>query len=257
MTIRTGSKAALVATGGTVLLVAVLSGCGGTDVEGASVESKSFAYSGTSLTIDADDSVVDVVPADVKEIEVTRQVDGWAVLGSGPKPVWELEGDKLTFRVKCRALISNCEARHQVKVPRGVDLRVEADNGIVTATGFDTRLAVSADNGDIVVRECSGPLDLWSDNGSVRAERFAGTSVTARSDNGEVDLGFTEVPDLVDVVSDNGSITIDLPGGREEYAVSASADNGDVSVDVPRSDKSPHVVKARSDNGEVTVRRAN
>ncbi|WP_031082537.1 DUF4097 family beta strand repeat-containing protein [Streptomyces sp. NRRL WC-3549] len=257
MTIRTGTKTALMATGGTVLLVAALSGCGGADVEDAPVENKSFAYSGTSLTIDAENSVVDVVPADVKEIEVTRQVDGWALLGSGPKPSWKLEGDKLTFRVKCRALISNCESRHQVKVPRGLELTVDADNGQITATGFDTRLSVSSDNGGVTVRDCSGPLDLKSDNGAVRAERYTGTSVTARADNGSVKLGFTKVPDLVDVVSDNGSITVDLPAGGQEYAVSASADNGDVSVDVPRSDKSPHVVKASSDNGQVTVRRAN
>ncbi|MBV7668497.1 DUF4097 domain-containing protein [Streptomyces halstedii] len=256
MTIRTGSKA-LIASGGTVLLVAALSGCGSTDVDDAPVETKSFAYSGSSLTIDAENSVVDVVPADVKEIEVTRQVDGWALLGSGPKPVWKLEGDKLTFRVNCRALISDCGSHHRVKVPRGIGLSVEADNGKVTASGFDTKLAVSSDNGGVVVRDCSGPLDLRSDNGSVLAERFTGTSLIARSDNGSVKLGFSAVPKLVDVTSDNGGITIDLPAGGEEYAVSASADNGNVSVDVPRSDKSPYVVKANSDNGEVKVRRAN
>ncbi len=80
--------------------------------------------------------------------------------------------------------------------------------------------------------------------------------MTARADNGEIRLGFASVPDLVDTVSDNGGITIDLPPGKLTYAVDASADNGDVSVDVPRGD-SARVVKARSDNGHVTVRSAN
>ncbi|CAO0833638.1 Lipoprotein OS=Streptomyces microflavus OX=1919 GN=Smic_21380 PE=4 SV=1 [Streptomyces microflavus] len=81
--------------------------------------------------------------------------------------------------------------------------------------------------------------------------------MVARADNGEIRLGFSGVPDLVDTVSDNGSIVIDLPQGGQKYTVNASADNGEVSIGVPRSDSSAHVVKARSDNGEVKVRSAN
>lgn len=257
---RTSARAsarALVATGGVVLLVGALSGCGSTDVEDAPAEHKSFAYSGKALTIDAENSTVDVVPADVEQIEVTRKVDGWAVLGSGPEPVWKLEGDTLTLRVKCDALISDCGSHHQVKVPRGLALTVDADNGKVTASGFGTPLKLFSDNGGVVVRDVTGPLELKSDNGSVRGERVSASSVVVRSDNGSVKLDFSRVPDLVDTVSDNGRITIDLPAGRSRYAVSASADNGHVSVDVPRSDDSPYAVKAHSDNGEVTVRTAN
>ncbi|WP_406449723.1 DUF4097 domain-containing protein [Streptomyces sp. NBC_00876] len=255
-TIRTRTNL-VVATGGTVLLLAALSGCGSTDVEDAPAEHKSFAYSGKALTIDAENSTVEVVPADVDKIEVTRRVDGWVVLGSGPDPVWKLEGDTLTLRVKCDALISDCGAQHRVKVPRGLALTVDADNGRVTASGFGTPLKLFSDNGGVVVRDVSGPLELKSDNGAVRGERISGASVVARSDNGSVKLGFSRVPDLVDTVSDNGSITIDLPAGTSRYAVSASADNGDISVRVPRSSESRHAVKAHSDNGEVTVRSAN
>ncbi|MYY06667.1 MULTISPECIES: DUF4097 family beta strand repeat-containing protein [unclassified Streptomyces] len=254
MTIR--NRSVLVAIGGTALLVGALTGCGSTDVEDAPVEHKSFAYGGKALTIDAENSTVVVVPADVDEVEVTRQVDGWAVLGSGPDPVWKLEGDTLTLRVKCKAMISNCEGRHEVKVPRGLALTVDADNGKVTASKFTTPLKLYSDNGGVVVRDVSGPLELKSDNGSVLAERISSASVIARSDNGSVKLGLSKVPDLVDTVSDNGRITIDLPAGKTRYAVSASADNGHVSVDVPRSDDSAHVVKAHSDNGGVSVRHA-
>ncbi|MEW2098472.1 DUF4097 family beta strand repeat-containing protein [[Kitasatospora] papulosa] len=257
MTVRTRRTDTLVAAAGTVLLVAALSGCGSTDAEDAPSEHKSFAFGGKALTIDAENSNLDLVSADVKEIEVTRRVDGWVVLGSGPDPVWKLEGDELKLEVKCRAVISNCEAYHEVKVPRGLAVTVQGDNGRVGAVGFAEPLKISADNGGVTVRDASGPLEMHADNGSIEAERISGRSVIARSDNGTVELGFAEVPDLVDTVSDNGSISVTLPGGKETYAVSAEADNGDVSVDVPRSESSEHVVKARSDNGEVTVRSAN
>lgn len=39
--------------------------------------------------------------------------------------------------------------------------------------------------------------------------------------------------------------------------MTAKSENGDVDVDVPNDSSSSHVVKARSDNGKVTVRSAN
>lgn len=248
---------ALALGGGVALLMLALTGCGSTDVDSAPVERKSFALEGKALTIEAENGTVDLVPADVEQVEVERQVDGWAVLGSGPDPVWNMEGDTLTLRVKCKALINNCESRHRVKVPRGVDVTASSDNGTISATGFDRALDLSSDNGEINVRDASGALKLKSDNGEIRADRISGPSVVARADNGEIRLGFSSVPAHVDTESDNGGITIDLPPGGQKYAVNASADNGDVSIGVPRADDSAHVVKARSDNGQITVRSAN
>ncbi|MEU2797344.1 DUF4097 family beta strand repeat-containing protein [Streptomyces sp. NPDC007027] len=252
-----GTGRALALGGGVALLGLALTGCGSTDVDGAPVERKSFALEGRTLTVDAENGLVDLVPADVEQVEVERQVDGWVVFGSGPDTVWKMEDDTLTLRVKCQGLANNCDSRHRVKVPRGVAVTAASDNGTVSATGFTSALDLSSDNGEINVRDTSGALKLKSDNGEVRADRISGSSVVARAHNGEIRLGFASVPDLVDTVSDNGSITIDLPSGGQKYKVDASADNGDVSVAVPRGDDSAHVVKAHSDNGEVTVRSAN
>ncbi|WP_442817681.1 DUF4097 family beta strand repeat-containing protein [Streptomyces sp. NBC_01591] len=254
MAIRTRT---LITSGGAVLMALALTGCGGTDVSGAPAEHKSFALSGKTLTIRAGHSSLELVPADVQKVEVTRRVDGWVAFGNGPDPRWEMRDDTLTLQVKCEALISDCAAQHQVKVPRGVAVVVEGDSGEVVASGFRTALTLHADNGEVTVRDSTGPLELGSDNGGIVAEGISAKSVSARSDNGSIRLGFAAVPDLVDTVSDNGAITIDLPGGSVKYAVDAVADNGRTSVDAPRSDGSSHVVKARSDNGEVTVRSVN
>ncbi|MET9768597.1 DUF4097 family beta strand repeat-containing protein [Streptomyces sp. NPDC006415] len=248
---------ALALGGGVALLALALTGCGSTDVDGAPVERKSFALEGKTLTISAENGLVDLVPADVEQVEVERQVDGWVVFGSGPDSVWKMEDDTLTLRVKCEGMANNCDSRHRVKVPRGVEVKAVSDNGTISAAGFDRALDLSSDNGEINVQDASGALKLKSDNGEVRADRITASSVTAHADNGEIRLGFSSVPDLVDTVSDNGGITIDLPSGGQKYAVDAAADNGDVSIEVPRGDDSAHVVKARSENGQVTVRSAN
>ncbi|GGU17994.1 DUF4097 family beta strand repeat-containing protein [Streptomyces lavendofoliae] len=232
---------AVVVVGGAVLGVIGLAGCGGAEVDGAPVERKTFGFRGETLVVDADDSELVLVPADVKDVEVTRQVDGWVVLGEGPAPVWKLEGDRLTLRVECDAVVSDCAARHEVRVPRGVAVTVEDDNGDVTAEGFRTALKVTSDNGTVTVRDAGGPLDLRSGNGDVR----------------EIRLALGAVPDRVDAANDNGDIAVELPRGSTRYAVRAGSDNGEVEVGVPTDARSGHVVTAHSDNGEVMVRGAN
>lgn len=256
MAVRTAHRTrSILAVGGAVLVALAVTGCGNADVAGAPVEKKSFALDGKALTVVSDSSTVELVPADVKEIQVERQVDGWSLFGSGPEPVWKLDGDTLTLKVDCDGISSNCEARYSVKVPRGVALTVRNDNGLVRATGFDTDVRMTTDNGEVRIKDMSGKLHLKTENGKVSGEGIASKSVTAKSSNGEVRLGFTAVPDLVDGSTDNGEVRLTLP--ESTYRVDASTDNGEVAVEVPRSDSSTHVVKASSNNGKVTVQSAN
>ncbi|TQK44265.1 putative adhesin [Streptomyces sp. SLBN-118] len=253
---RTGRRA-LVAFGGTAVLGLSLTGCGSADAGEAPVEKRAFPFVGKALTIDTDDSDIELQPADVKDVQVTRQVDGWAFLGDGPEASWKMEDGKLTLRVNCDAVASDCEARHIVKVPRGVAVTVEDDNGSVTASGFDTALTVRSDNGAVTVRDSSGPLQLDSDNGEIVTERVRARTVSVKVENGDVRLGLLAAPERVETVTDNGSTLIELPRAGAPYAVTAKSDNGGVDVDVPNDSSSTHVVNARSDNGKVTLRSAN
>lgn len=246
-----------VAVGGVVLVAGAVGGCGSSGAEDAPVESRAFPFSGTSLTIASDNSALEIVAADVRDVEVTRQVDGWVVFGNGPEKSWRLEDGKLALKVRCEGLVSNCGGRHTVRVPKGVTVTVEDGNGGVTASGFTTALKITSDNGKVEVRDSSGPLDLYTDNGGVVTERVTSTTVKAGSDNGAVRLRLDAVPERVEAVSDNGRVEIGLPGAGAPYAVTARSDNGDVDVSVPRDDASDRVVSARSDNGKVVVRTAN
>ncbi|GAA3371011.1 DUF4097 family beta strand repeat-containing protein [Streptomyces sannanensis] len=254
MALRTRTRTALLAAAGSVVVALAATGCGEASAEDAPVERKAFAFSGKTLTVDTDNADVTLVPADVKDVEVTRQVNGWVFMGNGPDATWAMKGDRLTLRVKCSGIASDCEARHEVKVPRGVTVVVEGDNGDVTASGFDTGLTVRSDNGDVTVRDVRGALDLGSDNGDITVTGARGKVAGVTSDNGDVQLGFTVVPDRVKAESDNGDIEVRLPKGV--YKVTAESDLGDVDVSVDRSDSSAHAVTARSDNGDITVRRA-
>ncbi|WP_267244408.1 DUF4097 family beta strand repeat-containing protein [Streptomyces sp. PR69] len=247
----------MVAGGGVLLVVGGVSGCGSAEAGGAPVERKTFAFGGQTLEIDAGNTDIELVTGDVEGVEVTRQVDGWVFMGSGPEAVWKLAGGTLTLRVSCEAMASSCDSRHRVTVPRGLGVTVTDDNGSVSASGFSSALALRADNGEVTVRNSSGALELASDNGEVRAEGVSSRQVTAAADNGSVRLSLTAAPDRVEAVSDNGEIVVELPRSQGPYAVSAEADNGRTDVGVPTDPGSAHVVTARSENGEVTVRSAN
>nr|WP_308354858.1 DUF4097 family beta strand repeat-containing protein [Streptomyces sp. Je 1-79] len=225
-------------------------------MEGAPVEKKSFAFSGDSLVVDADNSELEIVPADIEDVRVSRQVDGWVFMGEGPDAVWGLKDGRLTLRVECDAVASHCDSVHRVQVPRGVAVTVEDDNGKVTADGFDTDLKIRSDNGAVVVRDSSGALDLASNNGEVVVEGDTTSGrVVARSDNGAVRISLSAVPGRVEAASDNGEIDIAVPDAT--YDVDGRSDNGSVRIDVPTRKGSAHVVTAHSDNGEVVVRSAN
>ncbi|MFF2776452.1 DUF4097 family beta strand repeat-containing protein [Streptomyces sp. NPDC058052] len=220
------------------------------------MERKAFAFAGDALTVDVEGSGLVVVPDDVEEVRVERQVEGWVFLGSGPEASWGLADGRLSLRVECDGLASDCGAVHRVRVPRGVAVSVEGDNGDVTAEGFDTPLKVRSDNGDVRVREVSGTLDLGSENGDVTVEASATSpEVVSRSDNGDVRITLGSVPRRVDVAGENGDLTVSLPSA--EYDVTGTTDNGDRSVEVPERRGSGRTVSVRSDNGDVVVRTAN
>ncbi|MFF7973470.1 hypothetical protein [Streptomyces sp. NPDC007905] len=243
------------------LLVGVLvggaSGCGASAGDDERPDHRSFTLHGRTLTVDSDDSALEIVAVKGKRtgtVEVTRWFQGSVTVGSGPKVNWSFKDDRLVLRVHCSGLIADCSARHRVEVPRGVGVEVVDGNGSVRAHGFADPLGIRTSNGAVRVTDCTGPLDLRADDGSVRAA-VSSRRVRAGVSNGSVDVELGGVPDLVDVGSDNGPVTLALP--RAAYRVKAGSDNGPVSVSVPRDDRSPHTVSAHSSNGKVTVRTAN
>ncbi|MEU1051819.1 DUF4097 family beta strand repeat-containing protein [Streptomyces sp. NPDC005876] len=253
---RTVPARALVAAGAAVLAVAGLAACSSAD-DDKEPETRSFSLPGRTLTVDSDDSALEIVAAEGHasgRIEVTRWFDGSVAIGDDPKVTWKMDGDRLVLRMHCSGFVSDCSARHRIEVPRGVAVEVGSVDGGVRARGFRDPLSVRTTDGSVRVGDSTGPLDLRSDDGSVRADVDA-RRVTARTVDGSVRLRFGAVPGRVDARSEDGSVTVEVP--RATYKVTTRSDDGSVHVSVPRSDSSSHVVDARTEDGKITVRTAN
>lgn len=252
--VRTGRVRAGAVAGVVTVLVAALGACGADAGEDSDPEQRSFALQGRTLTVDSDDSALELVPADVDDVRVTRWFEGRAVVGSAAVS-WGMEDDRLELRTKCRGVITSCSARHRIEVPRGVAVTVKGEDGSVTAKGFGEALSISTTDGSVRVSDSSGPLELRSEDGSVRAEGIEASSVKASTVDGSVRIGLRTVPDLVETRSVDGSVEVALP--RETYRVTAESSDGSVDVSVPRDESSSRVVTARTQDGSIKVRTAN
>ncbi|MDT0402760.1 DUF4097 family beta strand repeat-containing protein [Streptomyces edwardsiae] len=254
---RPARTRALALAGATVVLVAALSACGASAADDTDPDHRSFDLPGDTLTIDSDDSALEIVAADDHasgKIEVTRWFKGTVAIGSDPKVTWSMDGDRLVLREKCSGIVADCATKHRIEVPRGVQVKVEEKDGSVQARGFRDALSIRTTDGSVHVTDSTGPLELRTGDGSVRAE-VSSRTVRTHSGDGSVRLELGAVPDLVDSRSGDGSLTIDLP--RASYRVDTTTGDGAEDVSVPRDDASSHVVTARTGDGKLTVRTAN
>ncbi|GAB2842308.1 DUF4097 family beta strand repeat-containing protein [Actinocorallia aurea] len=232
-----------------MLLLAALSACGSSADE-AVPEDRVFAYDGTALTIAKDRGDLEVAPADVSGIEVTRWFTKWAFIGSDPRATWDLRDGTLRLATDCDALVGGCSVRYRILVPRGTVLTVEGENGRIAAKGFATALTIRTQNGAVAVSDSSGPLDLRTENGEIRGTGLGSGRVKARTQNGSVRLTHTAAPASVDVTTENGAATLELPDAP--YRQSLNSENGKVRSTLPNSPTGP-AVTVRTENGAITL----
>lgn len=247
----------LVGVVGVCGLLAVTTACGASADDDKEPETRSFSLPGRTLTVDSQDSGLEVVSRDglgEEQIKVTRWFKGSVAVGKEPKVSWEMQGDRLKLRVHCAGLVMNCSARHRVEVPRGVAVTVENHDGSVKAEGFKDALTVRTHDGSVHVTKTSGPLTLRGWDGSLKAD-VASRRVRADVSDGSLTLRLSERPSSVRTSSQDGSTLIEVP--KAAYRVTTDCTDGRVDVSVPRDEQSGHVVDARSKDGGITVRAVN
>ena len=255
--VRSVPVRAAAAAGVVALVVAGATACGASAGDDKTPDHKSFALHGRTLTVDSDDSALEIVAADSNKagtVEVTRWFQGTVALGKDPEVTWSMKDDRLVLRMKCSGVVADCAAKHRIEVPRDISVKVQDGDGSVRARGFTRPLSISTGDGSVRVTDSSGPLELHTGDGSMRAD-VTSRRITARTGDGSLHLELGAVPDRVETRSGDGSVTVELP--KATYRVDTKTGDGGVDVSVPRSDSSDHVVSAQNGDGKVTVRTAN
>ncbi|MFJ4687901.1 DUF4097 family beta strand repeat-containing protein [Streptomyces sp. NPDC088789] len=272
---RSVSARSAAVAGAVLVVLAGATACSADASEDSDPERRSFALRGDTLTVDSDDSSLDIVAVDdlpAGKIEVTRWFQGSVAVGKDPKVTWSMDDDRLKLRLECSGVVADCAARHRIEVPGGTALDIRTADGNVHATGFRRPLAIRSGDGNVRVSDSSSPLTLRSGDGRIRVTEATGRldlhtgdgdihaegdsrEVTTRSGDGSVRLRLGTVPDRVETRAGDGNVTVEVP--RATYRVTTVTGDGRVNVSVPRADSSDHVVSAHTGDGKVTVRIAN
>lgn len=163
-------------------------------------------------------------------------------------------GTDVTITASCPGVNwGTCSTSVRVAVPPGAALNLTSSNADISVTGVQGALDLHSDDGDVDVASVSGPLHLSSDNGDVTGTGLSSSQVQASSNDGTVGLTFTGVPRTVTASSDNGDVNVGLPQGPTTYLVGATTDNGNRSVGVHTDSASDRHIVADSSNGDVSV----
>jgi len=219
------------------------------------VETESFPAAGiTRVEIESSDGSVRVEASARETIEVRAEIsEGLRDTGESR----EVVGESLRLRSTCPNFGSDfCWVDYVVLVPLDVELLVSGGDGSIDIIGSAAPITADADNGSVELTAVSGPFRVSSDNGRVEGTQLGSSIVTADADNGSVLLEFTTAPRTVVATSDNGGVEVVVPDDEATYRIDVQSDNGSETVEVPVDSSSSRTITARSDNGSVAARTA-
>ncbi len=206
---------------------------------------QTFPFTGTTLTIRSSLGGLRVLPGAAGRIEVDRWTRGKASDG----PTWSLRDGTLRLGANCTVVFGDCGARYHLKVPPGVRLSVDGDDGVIL-DGLAQDVDVST-RGRIQVQGATGRLRLLSDDGPITGDGLKSAYVRGRSSSGAIDLAFTSPPSELDLLSQDGGVTVRVP--KADYAVKATSAEGSERSEFRNAKGSDRSITARSMSGNVRV----
>jgi len=177
----------------------------------------------------------------------------------------------------CRLFTGNCGLNATFAVPPGTPLDLDTGGGNMNISGIQNTATLTSSGGDVSLSDSRSAATVDSGGGNLSLSRLGGilTFTTSGGDidgsdltspktsvdagGGNVALTFTKVPANIHIVSSGGDVTIVLPPGRTQYAVSVVTDGGDytpspsVSVNQAASDR----ISVDSGGGNVSITEPN
>ncbi len=185
------------------------------------------------------------------------------------RPDFSVNGTGISLH--CRLFTGNCGLNATLTVPPrtaldltsgGGNMRVGGIQGVVTlnSAGGDVWLSGSASaatvdsgGGNLSVSDLGGALHFTTSGGDVNGDSLTSPNVTMDTGGGNVSLTFTRPPASLTVTSSGGDVTIVLPRGATQYAISYQTSGGDYSAPVPTSPTAADKISVYSGGGNVSI----
>jgi hypothetical protein len=190
---------------------------------------------------------------------------------SGQRPTLATAQTSAGTRINFACPGYNCALSSTADVPPQVPVTVTSNGGNVTATGLSDA-TVQTGGGELTVQGLTGNASLNTDSppngpgpgigGNVNGT-LAAQNITVDSGGGSVDLQLSTPPSNLNVTTEGGDVTIELPGG-DSYHVDNIPEtplqieqNGPppqpAAITVNTSSSSRYRITVNSDGGAVTI----
>ena len=187
---------------------------------------------------------------------------------SGQRPTLATAQTAAGTRINFACPGFNCALSSTVDVPPQVPVTVTSNGGNVTATGLSDA-TLQTGGGDLTVDGLTGDVSLNTDGqnasfGGNVAGTLAAQNITVDSSGGSVDLQLSTPPSDLNVTTEGGNVTLQLPGGysyRVDNIPEAAAQinqNGPgpvqpSAITVTTSSSSQYRITVNADGGAVTI----
>ena len=147
-----------------------------------------------------------------------------------------------------------CSVDLMLVVPASTALQLSSQTGEVFVGGTSGALAAATSTGRITLSAVSGTtLSARTDTGDVRVLATGqDQAVIASTDTGRVDLSFAKAPRSVRASTSTGDVSITLPS-TDSYAVTTRTDVGGASVMVPNDPSATRTVSASTSVGDIQI----
>lgn len=204
-----------------------------------------FTDTPTAVTITSGSGNVNVAAGD--ETSVLAELSF-----SGDEPIWtaELVNGQLVVDDGCGDR-TDCEVNLTVEVPASADVSITTAGGGVTIVDLNSELVIRGEATNVLLNGITGPMDIDLTSGDLLAARLVTTVASFRTGRGDLDVTITEAFESLTVVSDDGNVTAQVPGGG--YDIDAVADDGELEIDVDDVDGAASSIVIRSARGDVTI----
>jgi hypothetical protein len=139
------------------------------------------------------------------------------------------------------------------------NMDVETDNGRIAIDKVQVdKLSTKTDNGRIELRNIDADqVHTETDNGRIVMEYVNG-KIVGKTDNGRITLLTTNLDRMIDLETDNGSISIETENNPTDVTIRAKVDYGKIDVFGEKNSRTTfgngtNTIHLSSDNGKITV----
>ncbi len=132
------------------------------------------------------------------------------------------------------------------------DMELTSSNGRIVANDICCEKAkLTTSNASVSVQDATvGELYLKTGNGGMRLDDVTGEKLHAQTSNASIKISDVNASDIT-LISSNGSVTGNLGGRMEDYAITSKTSNGSNSL--PNGTRGERTLEVRTSNGKIAI----